>query len=184
MWLLAGLGNPGAKYQAHRHNIGFHILDAIAERNDFPAFSQKHSALISKGRIDHVDAILCKPQRFMNDSGRPAQAIAKFFQIPPEQLLVFHDELDLPVGKIRIKQGGGHGGHNGLRSLDSHIGNNYWRLRFGIDHPGHKDRVSGYVLHDFAKDEQEKVAGMVNDIARHLPLFFEEGHEALIQSWR
>lgn len=175
MWLLVGLGNPGAKYEQHRHNIGFHIIDAIASREAFPAFSCKSNALISKGRSGEIDCVLCKPQSYMNNSGQPVAAIAKFFQIPPEQILVFHDELDLPLAKIRMKQGGGAGGHNGLKSIDSHIGKNYHRLRFGIDHPGHKDAVSGYVLHDFAKDEQQTVAERVDDIARYLPIFWDEG---------
>ena len=175
MKLIVGLGNPGASYAAHRHNVGFQIIDAIAGREAFPNFSGKSNALISKGRIGEMDCILCKPQSFMNLSGQPAGAVAKFFQIPPEQILVFHDELDLPLGKIRIKQGGGHGGHNGLKSLDAHLGKNYYRLRFGIDHPGHKDAVSGYVLSNFAKDEQPIVAEKVDDIARYLPLFWQDG---------
>lgn len=180
MWLLVGLGNPGSKYHGHRHNVGFHLIDEIADRFQFPAFSAKSHAEISKGQIEGVDVVLCKPQSYMNDSGRPAGAVARFFQIPPERTLTFHDELDLPLGKIRIKQGGGHGGHNGLRSMDQHLGKDYWRFRFGIGHPGHKDRVHGYVLSDFAKDEQPTARALVEDTARHLPLFFAQGHEALM----
>lgn len=180
MWLLVGLGNPGSKYAHHRHNIGFHIIDAMADRYGFSTFSNKHSAEISKGRIGDVECVLCKPQSYMNESGRPAGAVARFFQIPTEQMLVFHDELDLPLAKIRIKQSGGAGGHNGLKSLDAHCGKDYWRLRFGIDHPGHKDAVSGYVLSDFSKEEQSKAADMVDDVARNIELFFEQGAEALM----
>jgi PTH1 family peptidyl-tRNA hydrolase len=180
MWLLVGLGNPGAKYEQHRHNIGFNLIDAIAAREGFPAFTAKHNALISKGRIGDVECVLCKPQSFMNKSGPPIAAVARFFQIPVENVLVFHDELDLPLGKIRLKQGGGAGGHNGLKSIDAHFGKDYHRLRFGIDHPGHKDAVSGYVLHDFDADEQPKVAELTDDIARYVPMFWEDSPEALM----
>lgn len=174
MWLLAGLGNPGPRYADHRHNIGFQLIDALAEAYQFPAFTTKHHALVSKGRIEQSDCLLCKPQTYMNESGRAVQAASRFFSIPTDQILVLHDELDLPFGKIKLKQGGGHGGHNGLKSIDAHCGNNYWRLRFGIGHPGHKDAVTGYVLHPFSKEEQQRVATGLENIIRHLPLFFTD----------
>lgn len=174
-WLLVGLGNPGAAYAPHRHNVGFQLIDALAERYRFAPFSAKHSAQFSKGRIEDIDCILCKPQSYMNLSGQPAAAIARFFQIPPEQMLVFHDELDLPLAKIRIKQGGGNGGHNGLKSLDAHCGNGYWRLRFGIDRPEGKDDVSAFVLSGFSAQQQPIATQTIDAIATHLPLFFSQG---------
>lgn len=180
MWLLAGLGNPGERYAAHRHNVGFMLVDAIAEQYDFPPFSERSGALVSKHRIAEIDAVLCKPQSYMNRSGQPAGEVARFFRIPTGQVLVFHDELDLPPGKIRLKQGGGSGGHNGLKSLDAHLGNDYWRLRFGIGHPGHKDRVQSYVLSDFSKDERELVAQRCEVVACELPVFFTQGQAALM----
>ena len=180
MWLLDGLGNPGSNYEGNRHNVGFMIADALASDYHFPNYSSKHQALFSKGSIAGEDCVICKPQSFMNDSGKPTGQVARFFQIPTEKIIVFYDELDLPLGKIRIKQGGGHGGHNGLKSLDAHLGKDYWRVRFGIEHPGHKERVTGHVLSDFSKQEKPYVDERCNDLSRNLPLFFEQGHEALM----
>lgn len=180
MWLIAALGNPGAKYAAHRHNVGFMFADELARSLSFTGWSQKFSSELCDGRIADEKIILLKPQTFMNHSGQAVGDAARFYKIPEEKVLVVHDELDLPVVKMRIKQGGGHGGHNGLRDIDRHLGKNYWRLRIGIDHPGDKDRVSGYVLSDFGKAERQKIDTLIDDLVRHMPLFFEQGHEALM----
>lgn len=180
MWLIAGLGNPGASYQCNRHNVGFMLVDVLAHKYRYPAFASKHQALLAQGHMAETKALLCMPQTFMNLSGQAVGEVCRFYKIPPEKVLVLHDELDLPLGKIRIKRGGGHGGHNGLRDIDRHIGQDYWRMRIGIGHPGHKDAVHGYVLSDFAKPEREPLAAQLDVIAQQLPLMFSAGHEALM----
>jgi PTH1 family peptidyl-tRNA hydrolase len=156
MWLLVGLGNPGDKYKGNRHNIGFMVADQIASDNMFPPFKSKFNGEISEGRLANQKVAILKPQTYMNDSGVSVRKAADFYKIPPEKIIVFHDELDLAPSKIKVKQGGGTGGHNGLKSIDAHLGDKeYWRVRLGIGHPGDKNRVSGYVLNDFSKEEQQ-----------------------------
>lgn len=170
MKLLVGLGNPEQKYAKNRHNIGFMAVDDIADRHGFSPFKSQFQGLVSTGSIGGAKVLVLKPQTYMNCSGRSVGECAKFYKIPPEDIMVFHDELDLPLGKIRLKQAGGHGGHNGLRDIDPVIGKNYHRIRLGIGHPGDKDRVSPYVLSDFAKSEQPLVDDMIRAVSRHLPL--------------
>ena len=178
MWLIAGLGNPGSQYDGHRHNIGFHLADELAYFYGFYSWSKKFSAQVSSWRIGDAAVTLIKPQTFMNRSGQSVGEACRFYKIEPENVLVIHDELDIALGEVRVKQGGGHGGHNGLRDVDRHIGKDYWRIRFGIDHPGHKDQVSDYVLSSFAKAEQGEVEQRVDDVVRALPVFFKEGASA------
>lgn len=170
MMLLVGLGNPEQKYAKNRHNIGFMAVDDIVYRHSFAPYKKQFQGLVSSGTIDGAKILVLKPETYMNNSGRSVAECAKFYKIPPENIYVFHDELDLPLGKFRLKQGGGHGGHNGLRDIDNHMGKNYHRIRMGIDHPGHKDLVSGYVLSDFAKSEQQTVDNMIWTCSRHLTL--------------
>lgn len=153
MKLFVGLGNPGAEYSRHRHNVGFMALDRIADRHRFPSWRRRFQAEASEGTIGGERVLLLKPQTYMNESGRAVAEAARFLKVEPGDIVVFHDELDLAPGKIRVKTGGGHAGHNGLRSISAHLGSDYVRVRIGIGHPGHKDAVSGYVLHDFAKAE-------------------------------
>jgi PTH1 family peptidyl-tRNA hydrolase len=153
--LFAGLGNPGRKYAANRHNIGFMALDAIADANAFGPWREKFQAEICEGRLGGDKVILLKPQTFMNLSGQSVGDAIRYLKLDPEDVWVFHDELDLAPGKYRLKTGGGHAGHNGLRSLHQHIGADYNRVRLGIGHPGHKNMVSNYVLQDFAKSDHE-----------------------------
>lgn len=167
MKLIAGLGNPGARYAATRHNVGFMAVDRIAHRHHFTGEQAKFDGLMCEGRIDGHKLLLFKPQTFMNRSGVPLSQIANFYKIPPEAVLVIYDELDLPVGRLRTKQGGGSGGHNGIKSCDAHFGKDYWRLRLGIDHPGDKARVSDYVLSDFTKDEQPVINAQLDALADH-----------------
>lgn len=178
MWLLVGLGNPGAKYAGNRHNIGFMVADALASAHGLSPFSNKFQGEIAQGSIAGEKIQLLKPTTFMNESGRSVGEACRFYKIPPENVIVFYDELDLIFGKIRVKQGGGAGGHNGLRSMDAHIGKNYWRVRIGIDHPGHKDRVTGHVLSDFNKKEIEHVQFLCGDLARYTDILLKDGHEA------
>ena len=154
MKLIAGLGNPGAKYAGNRHNIGFMAVERIAADHGFSPWRQKFQGLISEGRLGREKVLLLRPTTFMNRSGQAVGEALRFYKLGPEDLIVIHDELDLAPGKARLKQGGGHAGHNGLRSIHGHIGPDFTRLRLGIGHPGHKDRVAGYVLSDFARSDQ------------------------------
>lgn len=153
MLLLVGLGNPGSEHRRQRHNVGFMAIDAIAERHNFQPFKKRFQGEIAEGVLDGTKTLLLKPQTYMNLSGKSVGEAAHFYKLPPAQVVVVHDELDLAAGKIRMKTGGGHAGHNGLRSIDAAIGPNYRRLRIGIGHPG-KDLVLGYVLQNFHTDER------------------------------
>ncbi|ADE86775.1 aminoacyl-tRNA hydrolase [Rhodobacter capsulatus] len=164
MQLWVGLGNPGTKYAANRHNIGFMAVDRIAADHGFAPWKKAFQGHVSEGRFGSTRVILLKPETFMNLSGQSVRAAADFYKIPVEAITVFHDELDLAPGKLRLKQGGGHAGHNGLRSIHQHMGEAYARVRLGIGHPGDKDRVAGYVLSDFAKAE----AAWLDDLMRGL----------------
>lgn len=166
MQLWVGLGNPGAQYAGHRHNIGFMALDAIADRTGTGPWKTKFQGQLSEARIGADKVWLLKPQTFMNLSGQSVGEAMRFHKLTPADVVVFHDELDLAPGKLRVKTGGGHAGHNGLRSITQHIGEGFRRVRLGIGHPGHKDRVSGYVLSDFAKAEQDGLAKLLDEIAR------------------
>ncbi len=158
MWLLVGLGNPGDKYKNNRHNVGFMMIDQLADDNMCTNFKSKFQGEVTEGRIANQKIVMLKPQTYMNESGVSVRKCADFYKILPEKIIVFHDELDIAPFKLKIKQGGGAGGHNGLKSIDQHLGNkDYWRLRLGIGHPGDKNRVSGYVLNDFSKEEQKHI---------------------------
>lgn len=154
MQLFVGLGNPGGKYAGNRHNIGFMALDRIAADHGFPPFRAKFQGLVSEGRLGDERVVLLKPQTFMNLSGQSVGEAMRFYKLTPGDVVVFHDELDLAPGRCRAKTGGGHAGHNGLRSIHAHIGEAYHRVRLGIGHPGDKNRVADYVLSDFAKAEE------------------------------
>ncbi|MFC3677881.1 aminoacyl-tRNA hydrolase [Ferrovibrio xuzhouensis] len=164
MLLLVGLGNPGPEHRRQRHNVGFMAVDAIAERHNFQPFRKRFQGELAEGVLDGTKALILKPQTYMNLSGKSVGEAAHFFKIPPQQVVVLHDELDLAAGKIRMKTGGGHAGHNGLRSVDAAIGPAYRRLRIGIGHPG-KDRVLGYVLQNFAADEHDWLDPLLDAIA-------------------
>ncbi|MBC6442854.1 MAG: aminoacyl-tRNA hydrolase [Rhodobacteraceae bacterium] len=159
MQLWVGLGNPGARYAHNRHNAGFMVLDRIADAHGFSPWRLKFQGQASTGRFGSTKVVLLKPETFMNNSGQSVQAAIRFYKLVPEDVLVFHDEIDLAPGKIRVKSGGGHAGHNGLRSLHTHIGANYSRVRIGVGHPGRKEEVAAYVLSDFDRADQ----GWLND---------------------
>ena len=170
MQLWVGLGNPGPQYALHRHNVGFMALDTIAEVHAFGPVQKKFQGWVQDGRIGAKSGngqrvILLKPATFMNESGRAVSEALRFYKLGPDALTVFHDELDLAPFKVKVKQGGGHAGHNGLRSIDQHIGPDFRRVRLGIGHPGHKDRVTGYVLGNFAKAEQDDLVDMLGAVA-------------------
>ena len=153
MLLFVGLGNPGAKYARNRHNIGFMAVDRIASDHGFASWRSKFQGSLSEGRLGSQKVCLLKPETYMNLSGQSVGEVMRFFKLDPQDVIVFHDEIDLAPGKIRVKQGGGHAGHNGLRSLHQHIGDAYGRVRLGVGHPGRKDLVPTYVLPDFAKSD-------------------------------
>jgi PTH1 family peptidyl-tRNA hydrolase len=165
MQLFVGLGNPGAKYARNRHNIGFMAVDEIARRHGFAPWRRRFQGETSEGTLDSERVILLKPTTYMNDSGRAVQEAQNFFKLGADQVTVFQDELELPPAKVRVKVGGGIAGHNGLRSISSHIGNDYRRVRLGIGHPGVKELVHAYVLMDFAKDDGPWVKALCEAVA-------------------
>ncbi len=173
MMILVGLGNPGADYARHRHNIGFMAVEAICRRHGFGPWRRRFQGQTADGAVVGEKVLALEPLTYMNLSGQSVGAALGFFKEKPENVVVFHDELDLPPGRIRIKKGGGHGGHNGLRSIDAHIGKDYWRVRMGIGHPGDKNLVSGYVLHDFSKAEQAWLDPLIDACAADFPLLVQ-----------
>src|SRR3982074_2792259 len=160
MRLFVGLGNPGAKYAHNRHNIGFMAVDEIARRHGFAPWRRRFQGETAEGTLDRERVVLLRPSTFMNESGRAVQEAASFFKLSTGEITVFQDEIELPAAKVRVKVGGGIAGHNGLRSISSHVGNDYRRVRLGIGHPGVKELVHGYVLSDFAKDERPWVVAL------------------------
>jgi PTH1 family peptidyl-tRNA hydrolase len=167
MLLLVGLGNPGPEYTGNRHNVGAMAVDAIIDRCGLSQLRtrMRPSGTFSDGRIGPEKVTVLKPKTFMNESGRAVGEAMRYWRLEEDQVIVFHDDLDLEPGKVRVKRGGGHGGHNGLRDIDNHIGRDYLRVRIGIGHPGDKNQVEGYVLRDFAKSDQEWLVKMLDAIA-------------------
>ena len=167
MFLICGLGNPGKEYINTRHNIGFNLIDKISSYYNFYPLKKDNKKEVFKGFINQHPCLLIKPLNFMNLSGQPVQEIMNFYKIEKKKLYVIHDDIDLEFGKIKFKLGGGNGGHNGLLSIDEKIGNDYYRLRIGIDHPGIKDMVSHYVLNKFNKDEIKKIDNQLENITKN-----------------
>lgn len=165
MQLWVGLGNPGAQYAMHRHNVGFMVIDALEEVHRFPAPKQKFQGWAMEGRLGGEKLLLLKPATFMNESGRSVRSAMDFYKLTPEDVTVFYDELDLEPFKIKVKRGGGTAGHNGIKSLVAHIGPDFRRVRIGIGHPGHKSRVHGHVLGNYAKSEIDDLAEMLGAIS-------------------
>ncbi|GGE40094.1 peptidyl-tRNA hydrolase [Agaricicola taiwanensis] len=181
MILLVGLGNPGSRYAGNRHNIGFMALDRIASRQGFGPWRSRFQGLTAEGSLDGVKTLLLKPNTFMNLSGQSVAEAARFFKIGLSDMVVLHDELDLAPAKLRIKTGGGNAGHNGLRSITAHLGNDYKRVRLGIGHPGDKAMVSPYVLNDFAKAEEGWLETLLDAIADNAALL-AKGEDAKFQN--
>ena len=169
MKLFVGLGNPGRKYEANRHNIGFMAVDRIAADHGFAPWRARFQGEVSEGRLGTEKLVLLKPHTLMNLSGQSVGEAMRFYKLTPEEVTVFHDELDLAPGKLRIKTGGGHAGHNGLRSIHQHIGEAYHRVRIGIGHPGDKARVAAYVLSDFAKADSDWIEDLLHGISEGAP---------------
>ncbi len=181
MKLFVGLGNPGAEYAFNRHNVGFMAVDAIAAAHGFSPWRKRFSGLVAEGRLGREQVLLLKPQTYMNESGRAAGEAARFYKLDENDVAVFHDELDLAPGKLRVKAGGGVAGHNGLKSLTAHLGNDYTRVRIGIGHPGNRERVVGYVMHDFAKADAEWLEPLLAAIADAAP-YLADGANDKFQS--
>lgn len=169
MRIWVGLGNPGGKYAGNRHNIGFMALDRIAADHGFGPWRRAFQGLVAEGRLGSEKLVLLKPETFMNLSGQSVGEALRFYKLTPDDLTVFHDELDLAPGRLRVKTGGGHAGHNGLRSIHAHVGEAYHRVRLGIGHPGHKDAVAGYVLHDFGKADQNWLDDLLRGLCDGAP---------------
>ncbi|MDR2782188.1 MAG: aminoacyl-tRNA hydrolase [Holosporaceae bacterium] len=170
-WLFVGLGNPGQKYEANRHNVGFAVIDAIVESFSAAPFKKMTTLTeVSSFFLKENKIFLAKPLTFMNLSGQAVRFLMDFYKIPMEKIYVFHDDIDLELGRVKIKKGGGNGGHNGLRSIDSIIGNDYWRIRIGVGRPVEKSMVSSYVLSDFLCDEHITVRSIVHEISSNIQL--------------
>ena len=165
MLLLVGLGNPGPRYAGHRHNVGFMAVDEIVRRRVFSPWRTRFHGEVAEGHIGGERTIALKPMTFMNESSKAVGEAVRFLKIPLDRVVVFHDELDIAPGRVRMKKGGGAGGHNGLRDIDAHVGKDYRRVRIGIGHPGHKDRVTGHVLGNYAKNEIEPLSDLLGALA-------------------
>lgn len=174
MLLLVGLGNPGEKYAGHRHNIGFMAVDEIIRRHGFDGPKYKFQGEVWEGRLGTEKVLILKPLTFMNESGRAVGEAMRFYKIDPQDVVVFHDELDLEAGKLRIKLGGGTAGHNGLKSIGAHVGPDFVRVRMGIGHPGQRHQVMSFVLKDFAKADHEWLEPMIDAMAEHAELLADE----------
>lgn len=176
MLLVVGLGNPGKEYANNRHNIGFMAIDHVVRRYSFSTFRSKFQGEIAHGTIGITRVLALKPKTFMNESGRCVKAVMDFYKIPSKNVIVIHDEIDLVGGKVRVKIGGGHAGHNGLRSIDAHVGPEFVRVRIGVGHPGTKDKVASHVLKDFAKSERNWVEKTVDAVGEFIPFLVVGDH--------
>ena len=181
MLLFIGLGNPGRQYENTRHNVGFMVVDAISDHHNFLAEKSKFNAVYKEGKIAGKKVVLFKPTTYMNKSGIAVSEIKKFYKIPLENIYVFYDDLDLAFSKVKTKIGGGSGGHNGIKSLDQFIGKNYKRIRIGIDHPGHKDQVSDYVLKNFKSDERIVIDQLCDKIAQNIETLLQGNDPVFIE---
>ena len=181
MKLFVGLGNPGAQHAFNRHNVGFMAVDAIGAIHDFPAWRNRFSSLVTEGRLGRENVLLLKPKTYMNESGRAAGEAMRFYKLDVGDVVVFHDEIDLSPGKVRVKTGGGVAGHNGLKSLSAHLGNDYVRVRIGVGHPGDRERVVGHVLNDFVKADHDWLEPLLAAMADAAP-YLADGANDKFQS--
>lgn len=169
MILLVGLGNPGTEYALTRHNVGFMAVDEIVHRYSFDGWTKKFKGEVCAGSIDGEKVMVLKPHTYMNLSGEAVSAVASFYKIPPEKIYVFHDDMDLPVGRLKVKQGGGSGGHNGIKSIDAHLGQNYHRVRIGVDKPATREQVVSWVLSKFSANDKKTLDELIIKISENIP---------------
>ena len=174
MILLVGLGNPGKEYEQTRHNVGFMAVDELIRRYPFSAFKSKFKGEIADGELSGQKVMILKPMTYMNLSGESVLAVCSFYKIKPENVIVFHDDMDLPVGKIKVKQGGGSGGHNGIKSIDSNLGANYVRVRIGVGKPALKEQVVSWVLSKFGSEDKKVLDDLLSKIAENMPVLIEK----------
>jgi len=174
MWFIAGLGNPDSIHKLTRHNLGFDVADSLVNYYKFKVLKKDKNKELYQGYIDNEKCFICKPLNYINLSGPVVSEIIKFYKIPKQKIVIIHDDIDLIVGKIKTKIGGGNGGHNGLASIDEYLGENYNRIRIGIDHPGHKDLVSSYVLNKFLKSEEEIINKKIYKMVKNIELIFSD----------
>lgn len=182
MQVIVGLGNPGKKYDRNRHNVGFKAIDLIAKKNNFGPWRRKFQSKISEGLIKSKKILLVKPETYMNNSGFAIKELFLFFKLNSDDLVVVHDDLDLKVGKIKVKVGGGHGGHNGLRSIDQQISSEYLRLRIGIDRPVNKSQVANYVLSNFSEKDKYTIDNVINLITQDFEILANKDIKKFINS--
>jgi len=173
MWFICGLGNPDTEHKLTRHNLGFDVVDSLIKHNDFDLLKKDKNKILFKGKIEKKICYICKPQTYMNLSGTIISELTKFYKIPIEKIIIIHDDLDLTIGKIKIKVGGGNAGHNGLLSIDKYIGNNYKRIRIGIGRPNSKRLISKYVLERFLTNERKIIDCKIDLLVKHFSLIFE-----------
>lgn len=178
--LLVGLGNPGTEYARTRHNVGFMAVDELVRRYSFDSFKSKFKGQIATGTIDTNKVMLLKPETYMNLSGESVLRACTFYKIKPEDVIVFHDDMDLAVGKVKVKRGGSAGGHNGLKSIDSHIGQNYIRVRIGVDRPEHKEDVVNWVLSKFNPSDKQTIDAVISKIADYISLLLEGNEQTFM----
>ncbi len=177
MWLICGLGNPEEKYKLTRHNLGFDVIENLIVQEDLLLYKKDSKKELYKGKINKEDCLVCKPLSFMNLSGYPVKEIVNFYKIPLSKIIIIHDDLDIDIGKIKIKIGGGNSGHNGLINIDKLIGKNFKRIRIGIGHPGTKDAVSDYVLDKFSKQERKIIDTKINLLVSNFSLIFKDDNK-------
>ena len=178
--LLVGLGNPGTEYAQTRHNVGFMAVDELVRRYCFDPFRDKFKGQLATGVIENQKVMILKPTTYMNLSGESVLAACSFFKIKPEEVIVFHDDMDLAVGKVKVKRGGSAGGHNGLKSIDAHLGQNYMRVRIGVGRPERKEDVINWVLHGFNPDDKKITDDVISAIAKHMPLLLQGNEQTFM----
>jgi PTH1 family peptidyl-tRNA hydrolase len=182
MYLLVGLGNPGKEYAKHRHNVGFMVIDAICDEYGFGTPKSKFKGIVSEGEIGGEKIVTLKPSTYMNLSGRSVVEAIKFYKIPLDKIIVFHDDIDLVFAKIKVKTGGGAGGHNGLKDMDNTIGKEYKRVRIGVGHPGDRDMVADYVLSNFSKDEFSALEKIIPAITKNVDFVLQNKDEEFLKA--
>ena len=182
--IIVGLGNPGADYSFNRHNVGFMAVDTLAHTFGATAWQKKYKGQLATASLGTRSVLLLKPQTYMNLSGESVGEVMRYYKLEPQDVIVIHDDIDLEAAQVKVKQGGGHGGHNGLKSIDAHIGKDYWRLRLGVGHPGQRDDVTNHVLGNFAKADKAWLEPLLTALPDHIPLLLEGDQARFIEKMK